>query len=232
MKRWLFALRLASLLSISVPALGSPVYVQGSYATPQTPAPAVSVAYGATETAGDLNVVVVGWNDTASTITSVTDTRGNRYSVAAPARSGTGLSQAIYYAPAIASGANTVTVKFNGAALYVDLRIAEYAGLTGSVDSVSSGVGATSPASVTAASTSSTGDLLISAVTTAGSVIRAAAGYSQRFLTFPNGDNLQDSIGPNKGPYFGSTPVSPDPWVEQWVAFNAGSTQTRETLTW
>jgi hypothetical protein len=61
----------------------------GSYATPLNLATAVSVAYFATETAGDLNVVVGhGFNNHPRT-----DTRVSRYSVAAPTRSGTGLSQ-------------------------------------------------------------------------------------------------------------------------------------------
>ena len=36
------------------------------------------------QTAGNLNVVVVGWNDTASNVTSVTDSAGNTYELAAP----------------------------------------------------------------------------------------------------------------------------------------------------
>ena len=40
-----------------------------------------------------------------------------------------GLRQAIYYAKNIAAGSNTVTVKFNQAAVFPDVRILEYSGL-------------------------------------------------------------------------------------------------------
>ena len=47
-------------------------------------------------------------------------------------RAGTGISQAIYYAKnikAAAAGTNTVTVTFNTATPYVDIRALEYSGL-------------------------------------------------------------------------------------------------------
>ena len=51
-------------------------------------------------------------------------------SLAVGPTSGTGLSQSIYYAPNIAGGSNTVTVTFNQAAAYPDMRILEYRGVT------------------------------------------------------------------------------------------------------
>ena len=58
--------------------------------------------------------------------------RGNVYQLAVPTARGSGISQAIYYAKnikAAAAGANTVTVTFNTATPYVDLRALEYSGL-------------------------------------------------------------------------------------------------------
>ncbi len=43
-------------------------YVQGNYATPQTDQTTVTVTFTAAQAAGDLNVVVVGWNDTTATV--------------------------------------------------------------------------------------------------------------------------------------------------------------------
>ena len=54
-------------------------YVQGNYATPQTPQTTVNVTYTAAQAAGDLNVVVVGWNDSTATVSSVRDAKGNVY---------------------------------------------------------------------------------------------------------------------------------------------------------
>ena len=66
---------------------------------------------------------------TTSTISSVTDSPGNTYSLAVGPTSATGLQQSIYYAKNIAGGSNTVTVTFNQAAAYPDVRILEYSGL-------------------------------------------------------------------------------------------------------
>jgi len=82
--------------------------------------------------AGDTNILVIGWNNATSNITSVTDTAGNIYQLAVPTVRGSGISQAIYYAKNIKSagaGTNTVTVTFNTATPYVDLRTLEYSGL-------------------------------------------------------------------------------------------------------
>ncbi len=42
----------------------------------------VSLTYGRAQTAGNLNVVAVGWSDSVSSVSSVTDTKGNTYSLA------------------------------------------------------------------------------------------------------------------------------------------------------
>ena len=86
-------------------------YVQGNYATPQTPQTTVNVTFTAAQAAGDLNVVVVGWNDSTATVSSVSDSKGNVYTRAVgPTVVSGALSQSIYYAKNIASaaaGANT-----------------------------------------------------------------------------------------------------------------------------
>ncbi len=108
----------------------TPAFVQRNYTTPQTSQSTVTVTYTNSQIAGDTNIVVIGWADTSSTITSVTDSSGNTYQVAIPTATSrlTPESQAIYYAPNInASNGNVVTVKFNQAASFADIRIAEVA---------------------------------------------------------------------------------------------------------
>lgn len=63
-------------------------FVQVNSATPQTKQSAVSVPFR--QDAGDLNVVAIGFDDSTSTITSVTDTAGNVYQLAAPLTRGSG----------------------------------------------------------------------------------------------------------------------------------------------
>ena len=109
-----------------------PAFVQVKAATPQTSQSSVKVTYSGAQTAGDTNILAIGWNNTTSNITSVSDSAGNAYRLAVGPARGTGVSQAIYYASnikAAAAGTNTVTVKFNAATPYVDIRALEYSGL-------------------------------------------------------------------------------------------------------
>ena len=111
----------------------TPTFVQVNSATPQTNQSTVKIIYTGAQTAGNTNILAIGWNDATSNISSVTDTAGNTYQVAAPTARGTGLSQAIYYAKnikAAPAGGNTVTVTFTTAVRFADIRISEYSGLS------------------------------------------------------------------------------------------------------
>src|SRR5262245_61175950 len=68
-----------ALLPVATQASPTISYVQGNYATPQTAQAMVNVAFTAAQVAGDLNVVVVGWNDSTSTVSAVTDSNHNIY---------------------------------------------------------------------------------------------------------------------------------------------------------
>ena len=70
------------------------------------------------QTAGNLNVVSVMWGDTTSSVSSVTDSKGNSYALALGPSPVTGSSSTIYYAKNIAAGSNTVTVNFNPSAAF------------------------------------------------------------------------------------------------------------------
>jgi hypothetical protein len=115
-----------------VPALAfGQAFVQvadGGSAPPQ--AVSVNVTFTNPQAAGDLNVVVAGWSDTTSAVTSVVDSNGNTYSVAAGTNAGSGVSQAIFYASNIKAGANTITVNFRTSAAFPDVRAIEYSGVS------------------------------------------------------------------------------------------------------
>ena len=109
-----------------------PAFVQVNAACRRPTSPTVTVPYTNAQTAGNTNILAIGWNNTTSNITSVTDSAGNTYQLAVPTARGTGISQAIYYAPnikAAPAATNTVTVTFNTATPYVDIRATEYSGL-------------------------------------------------------------------------------------------------------
>ena len=93
-----------------------PAFVQVSAAVPQTNQSSVAVTYTGAQTAGDTNILAIGWNNATSNITSVTDSAGNTYQLAVPTARGNNVSQAIYYATnikAAPAGTNTVTTTFN-----------------------------------------------------------------------------------------------------------------------
>ena len=89
-------------LDVTTAAPG-PEFVQQNYATPQTPQTTVSATYVSDQTAGDTNILAIGWNDTTSNLVSVSDSAGNAYQQAVATFRGNGMSQAIYVAPNIAA---------------------------------------------------------------------------------------------------------------------------------
>ena len=137
----------------------------------------VTVAYPLAQTAGNLNIVVVGWNDNTSTLNSVSDSNENSYIQAGTTIAGTGIRQAIFYAKNIAAGSNTVTVSLNQAAAYVDVRILEYSGLdtANPLDVTAGAAGASAAPNSGAATTTSANELIFGAGTTGG--LFSARGY-------------------------------------------------------
>jgi hypothetical protein len=204
-----------------------PHYVQGNYAVPQTPQATVTVPYTATQTAGNLNVVIVGWNDTAARVSSVTDTNNNVYQLAIGPTQSSGLSQSVYYAKNIAAPtgrANAVNVTFTSPATYPDIRILEYSGID-PVNALDGSVGATGN-SVTSSSgnltTKSANDLLVGANIVATETTGPGANFTQRLLTNPDGDIAEDDVVTVTGSYSASAQLgSSGPWVMQIVAFAA-----------
>ena len=215
--------------SYSITQVATIRYVQGNYATPQTAQTTVAVKFTAAQQQGDLNAVVVGWNDSTATVKSVSDSSGNPYTlVVGPTVLSGVASQAIYYAPNIASAAanaNTVTVTFSTGAVYPDIRIAEYSGLATSapVDVVAAASGSSAGASSGAVQTTFANDLLLGADLTVQYTL-VGSGYTSRMLTVPDGDILEDRSVTATGSYSATATISPaGQWVMQLVAFKAAT---------
>ena len=188
----------------------------------------LTVPFALAQTSGDLNVVVVGWNDTTATVTSVTDTKGNVYALAAGPTTVAGtLTQSIYYAKniaAAAAGANTVTVKFSTSANYPDVRIAEYSGLdtNNPLDGAASSTGNSATSDSGAVNTTNASDLLVGANTVSASTSAAGTGYTSRIITNPDADILEDEIVTSLGSYHATAALTrADAWIMQVVAFKA-----------
>ena len=223
---------ICGLLPVALVAAPTITYVQSAYSAPQTPQTAVNVAYTAAQTAGNLNVVVVGWNDTTATVSSVRDSKGNVYTRAVGPTTLSGfLSQSVYYAKNIVAAAarsNTVTVTFSGAAVYPDIRALEYSGAdpNNPVDVTAAGSGTSTSSSSGSATTTTATDLIFGAdtVTTTSGI---GSGFTKRILTIPDGDVVEDKMVTTTGSYSATAPVTPTgKWIMQMVALRAAGSFT------
>src|SRR5262249_22941401 len=67
-----------------------PAFVQVVAATPQTNQTSVPVTFAGAQTAGNVNLVAIGWNSSSGSVSSVVDSAGNVYQPAAPVQFGSG----------------------------------------------------------------------------------------------------------------------------------------------
>ena len=196
---------------------------QVAAATPQSPTATVAVTYPAAQTAGDLNVVVVGWNDTTATVQSVKDSAGNTYSLAIGPTTGTGLQQSIYYAASIVGGNNTVTVTFSQAAAFPDVRVLEYRGVT-TLDVTAGASGSSTAANSGAATTTSANELIFGANMVSTLTGAAGSGFTSRIITSPDGDIAEDKLVTTAGSNSATATLNGSgPWVMQMATFSAVS---------
>ena len=215
--------------SAVTPAAPAVAFVQTNAATPQSTTATVAVPFAGAQTAGNLNVVVVGWNASSGQVQTVTDTSGNTYALAVGPTVKLGFgSQSIYYAAnirAAAAGANTVTVTFAAGVPYADIRIAEYSGVVGSnpVDVVAAGSGNSALGDSGAVTTTNASDLIVGANLVSSLTTGAGAGFTSRIISTPDGDILEDRIVTATGSYNATAPLSSGAWIMQLVAFKAGT---------
>lgn len=186
----------------------------------QTSASSLAAAFPASQIAGNLNVVVVGWGDNTSSISSVTDSLGNVYTLAIGPTSTTGLQQSIYYAKNIAGGSNTVTVQFNQAAAFPDLRIVEYAGAdtVNPLDVKIAATGKGTTANSGFATTTVANELIFGAGLTATKFSGGGTGFVVRNIDF-FGNIVEDRIVTTTGSYNATAKTSSALWVMQMLTF-------------
>jgi len=222
-------------------------YVQGNAATQWTTQNTVmTLPYTAAQSAGNLNLVVVSqgagiYGGPNATVSSIRDTRGNVYLLAAgpTVRASVGM-QAIYYAKNIAAAApsaNVVTVTFAAPAYYPEIRAAEYSGLdtvnpldvsvanqgNACLDSCPGGQASTSgPVTTTNAN-----DLLVGANTVdyvvGESTTGPGAGFTSRIMP-STGDILEDKVVSATGSYSATAALyQTGEYIMQMVAFRAAT---------
>ncbi|MGZ3444027.1 MAG: hypothetical protein ACXVDD_31120, partial [Polyangia bacterium] len=186
----------------------------------------ISATFSKAQLAGDLNVVVVGMGDTNNSITSVTDTAGTSYVLAAGPTTNTGVLQAIYYAKQIgaaAAGGNTVTATYNTTVTYPTIALAEYSGVT-TADKSATNTGSTLAASSGPVTTTVAPELVFAAGlpdnNSAPDFASGGGGFTVRVITSVAGMILEDRIASPVGSYQATgTLTSASPWVMQTVTF-------------
>jgi fibronectin type 3 domain-containing protein len=218
---------LARALPVAFAANGTITFVQVNSSTPRGAPTSVAATYLTTQTAGSLNVVVVGWGDATQSVVSVTDSSNNVYTLAVPVTrmASAGLSQTIYYArniAAAAAGTNTVTVTFDGPTNYPDVRILEYNGadLVSPVDVTSAGTGVGATSATPDVTTTYANDLLFAASTVATVSTGPGAGFTQRIIT-GDGNIAEDQMVSAVGSYSATASLNSAEWIAQLVAFRA-----------
>jgi uncharacterized repeat protein (TIGR01451 family) len=202
---------------------------QVNAAVPQTAQTTVTVPFAAAQTAGNLNVVAIGWSTPTVQVIGVTDTTGNNYTVAAGPTVQAGVqAQVMYIAPNIAGAGpnvNRVSVTFNGAAAFPDVRIAEYSGLatTSPVVGSAGAVGKSTTSNSGALNVPATNALLIGANYVSSRTTKPGTNYTTRVITSPDADILEDRIVTAAGNYSATASLSSGNWVMQIVALRAAS---------
>jgi hypothetical protein len=179
--------------------------------------------------AGDLNVVVIGWSDGVSQVSAISDTAGNTYNLAVGPTNNAGYAtQSVYYASNIAAaqaGTNTVSVTFNNSVNFPDLRVVEYSGINGAnpLDVTVAAVGTGTNIDSGPANTTNANDLLVGADYIGAAFAAAGPGYTQRIVTNPDSDLVEDQIVTTTGSFDATSTQTPSStWVMQLAAFRAG----------
>ncbi len=196
------------------------VQVNSGPPTVQASLASVAVAYPGVQTAGNLNIVVAGWGDTTAAVASVMDSLGNSYTLAVGPTSGTGLRQAIYYAKNIAAGANTVTVTFNQAAAFPDVRILEYSGVdTQDLPATAAAAGTGTAADSGSATTTMPNELIFGAGTSGNTFMAAGTGFTRRPTNPLFGNLVEDQVVSSAGSQSATAINNNANWVMQMACF-------------
>lgn len=156
----------------------------------------VSATMGA-QTAGNANIVYVFLGDATTTITNVTDTKGNTYTQSSCSpQVGTGQRVGLFYNANIAvaaAGANVVTANLSASPSYRRVIVLEYSGLSSSpADACAAAAGSTLAISSGSFTTTVAGDLLTTGEQ-AGAITAAATNFTQQ--VYDSGNDVEDRQG-------------------------------------
>ena len=198
----------------------NPAFVQAR-AKQVTTGTANSLAFTNANTAGNLIVAYVVW-DNSSAVT-LSDSRGNTYASVAPATTwgpnSTWRSQ-LFYAKDVASGTNTVTATFQGAITsFGRLYIHEYSGLdrAAPLDVSSASTGTARAMNSGSATTTNANDVIFGAGSSTNNVTAAGTGFTSRLSA--NRGRTEDKAVTTAGPNSATATQNGSQWVMHMAAF-------------
>ena len=119
-----------------------------------------------------------------------------------------------------------MTVAFNQAAAFPDIRIAEYSGADTSspLDVTAGAIGTGGTPSSGAATTTSASELIFGAGMTTSHFAAAGSGFTSRIITSPDGDIAEDRSVSTSGSYTATATLSySGGWIMQMATFRGGS---------
>ena len=185
-----------------------------------------NLAFKTANTAGDLIVAYVVW-DNRGTV-NVSDTGGNTYTAATPRQNfGSTWSAQVFYAPNIIGGSNTVKATFGTAITSFGIvYLHEYSGLAqvNPVDVSASAAGTAAAMSSGAVTTTQANDLLFGAGASDNTVTQAGTSFTKRLTDF--GNMTEDRVVTTAGSYAATARQNGATWVMQLVAFRVATAST------
>ena len=212
---------LVALLSCTLLAQVQPLRAASSASFVQAigniePGTAPSLSFNNNTVAGDLIMVGMDFDGTASP-SSVSDTQGNTFvEVGSQLTSPEGTGSRVYYAKNIAGGADTVTVHWTVSSTNVEIYLAEYSGLdpTNPIDAQAAATGPAGAVSSGNATTTVAGDIIYGycmadTACTVGSGFTARSTYDQNLI--------EDMTAGSPGSY-AATATANNGWSMQMVA--------------
>jgi glucose/arabinose dehydrogenase/chitodextrinase len=185
-----------------------------------------SLAFTSANTAGNLIVVYVVWDNSSSV--TLRDSRGNTYaSVAAPTAWGAGGTwrSQMFYAKSIAGGTNTVTATFQGAITsFGRIYLHEYSGLDRSdpLEGSRSSTGTAAAMNSGSVTTTNANDVIFGAGSSNNNVTAAGTGFTNRLNA--NRSRTEDKTVTTAGPNSATATQNGAQWVMHMAAFKVDAT--------
>ena len=161
-------------------------------------------------------VVVSIANSGPATVSSVTDDKGNTYTIAKSETDG-GYLVSVYVAQGVTAGARLITVTFSGATDFISAKVTEFAGIatSGAVDATSGNIANSTTITAGSITPTQTGDLLYQVGFQDTGVAPAASSFtvgSQSNIAWafvPGGVSIWDGSYAQYGQYNSTSAIDP-----------------------